>query len=598
MKKEVDGFYERPSIQPLDIRERDTSLPLVPMVTVLQVKYENGKVDKPKCRICPNGSVIPDEFNGDTYAPAPAISSVRTFAADAARNMYAHGYPPPEKDDVEMAYLNAKLPNEMQYYMFPSKAAKYARMTFEELLEARDTLLEQYNNDRPAFIRESRNIIDHESTEIWKALVAIYGHCPAGKLWHDDAEKTLVEKLHMTPLVTEPCIYYKVIDHDADPASPPSAKYGKCEPGAKLQLDIVKPGNAGKPGQVRIIEVCKLTDDFAWSGDPILNDWFSTALANAYKTRGRSPIDYYLGLRWEIKGYRIGLSSPDQCDKIARQFGPDLPKVSAEDLPAEHGTELHEATDEEFESAKSKPYASLCGALLYVTRATKPAEYGYVHHLTRYMAKWGMKHWKMACRVAACIIRDRDEAIWFDGSISDRLVTFSDASYLGIKSVGCMMIFRNGGPIQWHIIRLGAQYLNSTFSCELKIAAELATRAEGLHDQNMETPGGIETNEPSQQWTDNKAAFNVATKPGSLSDISRHLVKDCISLRGRIANREPILGWCSTKEMIADLGTKFPRKPQYDYLKARVRGVERSSFFHNLRIPGADETTTQDGHTI
>ena len=44
--------------------------------------------------------------------------------------------------------------------------------------------------------------------------------------------------------------------------------------------------------------------------------------------------------------------------------------------------------------------------------------------------------------------------------------------------------------------------------------------------------------------------------------------------------------------MIADLGTKFPRKPQYDYLKARVRGVERSSFFHNLRIPGADDTTT------
>ena len=115
--------------------------------------------------------------------------------------------------------------------------------------------------------------------------------------------------------------------------------------------------------------MCKLTDDFAWSGDPILNDWFSTALANAYKTRGRSPIDYYLGLRWEIKGYRIGLSSPDQCDKIARQFGPDLPKISAEDLPAEHGTELHEATDEEFESAKSKPYASLCGALLYITRA-------------------------------------------------------------------------------------------------------------------------------------------------------------------------------------------------------------------------------------
>ena len=86
------------------------------------------------------------------------------------------------------------------------------------------------------------------------------------------AARPLVEKLHMTPLVTEPCIYYKVIDHDADPAGPPSAKYGKCEPGAKLQLDIAKPGNAGKSGQVRIIEVCKLTDDFAWSGDPILND--------------------------------------------------------------------------------------------------------------------------------------------------------------------------------------------------------------------------------------------------------------------------------------------------------------------------------------
>ena len=116
--------------------------------------------------------------------------------------------------------------------------------------------------------------------------------------------------------------------------------------------------------------------------------------------------------------------------------------------------------------------------------------------------------------------------------------------------------------------------------------------------------GGIETNEPSQQWTDNKAAHSVATKPGSLSDISRHLVKDITSLRGRVANHEPILGWCSTKEMIADLGTKFPRKPQYDYLKARVRGVERSSFFHNLRIPGADDTTTEptpdtapNGHT-
>ena len=36
--------------------------------------------------------------------------------------------------------------------------------------------------------------------------------------------------------------------------------------------------------------------------------------------------------------------------------------------------------------------------------------------------------------------------------------------------------------------------------------------------------------------------------------------------------------------MIADLGTKFPRKPQYDYLKARVRIVELSCYFHNIRI--------------
>ena len=103
----------------------------------------------------------------------------------------------------------------------------------------------------------------------------------------------------------------------------------------------------------------------------------------------------------------------------------------------------------------------------------------------------------------------------------------------------------------------------------------------------METPGGIETEEPTQQWTDNKAAFTVTTKPGSLSDISRHLIKDCVSLRGRIARREPILGWCSTKEQIADLGTKFPRKPQYDYLKARARGVEQSMYFNNARVPGA-----------
>ena len=110
----------------------------------------------------------------------------------------------------------------------------------------------------------------------------------------------------------------------------------------------------------------------------------------------------------------------------------------------------------------------------------------------------------------------------------------------------------------------------------------------GVRDLNMECPGGIDTERATEQWIDNKGARDVAIKPGTLSDVSRHLVKDITSLRGRTAQLEPILGWCPTKEMLADIGSKFQKQADYDYMKPRVRGEVRSIYFVDLQEPTAN----------
>ena len=104
----------------------------------------------------------------------------------------------------------------------------------------------------------------------------------------------------------------------------------------------------------------------------------------------------------------------------------------------------------------------------------------------------------------------------------------------------------------------------------------------------MECPGGIDTDRATEQWIDNKGARDVAIKPGTLSGISRHLMKDITSLRGRASQLEPILGWCPTKEMLADIGSKFQKQSDYEYMKPRVRGETKSIYFVSLQQPTAD----------
>ena len=171
------------------------------------------------------------------------------------------------------------------------------------------------------------------------------------------------------------------------------------------------------------------------------------------------------------------------------------------------------------------------------------------------MAKWDETIFRKLCRLGACIIRDKDEPIWFYGDMHDRLISYADANF-GRTSRGCQITTLHGGPISWSCKRLTAKYLSSTLKVELKMACHAGEILEGEQNLYAELPGSNRKAIPLL-WGDQKGAVQTVNRPGTYAEMSKHLAKDAQALRGRIAELTLLYMWISTQDMLADIGTKW-----------------------------------------
>ena len=184
---------------------------------------------------------------------------------------------------------------------------------------------------------------------------------------------------------------------------------------------------------------------------------------------------------------------------------------------------------------------------------------------------WTEEHWRDVCKMMAVAYRDRHTVCWFDGNADARIVGYADASYAGESSRGCYVLMYMGGFVEIGSTRLPQKYMSSTFAVEAKQAATGTVKVQGLQALNLAIPGGERASIPLL-CGDNKGVHSVATKPGSLAQVVRHQVKDFALLRDCIARLLIMYAWISTKNMVADIGTKFPTQAVYEKLVPILRG--------------------------
>ena len=147
-------------------------------------------------------------------------------------------------------------------------------------------------------------------------------------------------------------------------------------------------------------------------------------------------------------------------------------------------------------------------------------------------------------------------------------VAYTDASFAVGEfkdSTAGYVIFVNGTPIVWDSMRQpdGA---DSTSSVEF-VAASVCCK-QLVHVENMFRFFGFVCPKPYPIYTDSQASLSIAMNDKRMGKI-RHIAIRYHLVRKLALNRDVVLVFCVTEEMIADLLTKVLSGAAYDHLSAR-----------------------------
>ena len=243
--------------------------------------------------------------------------------------------------------------------------------------------------------------------------------------------------------------------------------------------------------------------------------------------------------------------------------------------PADEGTILEKATEEEWVDAKELPYARLTGIVNYIMARVKPQLSTISSMLAAHINKYSRRHFKIALRSLVYAHNTRRQGLLYSPHITfygvNVLYSYADAD-LGADPSGRSryggVIMMNGAAIHWRS-KLRLVHLD-TCSSELCSAAETTLDGVGINCGLEELTIG--PTQPMIHFDDNRSSIVVSYSEGGVKDKSRNYKLSASKLREFVLNGDVMIVYIMTCRQIADILTKILGPQQFCQLTDKITG--------------------------
>ena len=359
----------------------------------------------------------------------------------------------------------------------------------------------------------------------------IYGLKQSGRHWNQHLHKSLQEMEFLQSTV-DPCLY---INKDKDAA------------------------------------IVIYVDDIIIAANDETMDKVKTQLQKYYPIKDLGQLSWHLGclIQYDKAARRISISQSALCDTIISRAGMEGCKPA----PTPIVERLYEVDDtltqEESILIKKVPYRESLGALLFLSRCTRPDITFAVNQLSRFADKYREKHWKAMKRCLRYLQGTKNFGICFTGEKEFKLLGFSDADWAGDRTTRksttgfCFTIA--GALISW---RSQTQRCVALSTAESELEALTTTVKEAAWLSRLSKCLGF-NQAPLTIHEDNQAAI-VLVKDHKFSERTKHMDVRYFYVREKISDGTIIVNYVPTKDQLADIFTKPLSKVMFCELRKRI----------------------------
>jgi hypothetical protein len=275
-------------------------------------------------------------------------------------------------------------------------------------------------------------------------------------------------------------------------------------------------------------------------------------VTSVFDVRVMPSADRYLGISLIRRGENITLSHAGYIADLANKYG--LAGCQPKDTPVAPGTKLSKDAGEPLDCERY-PYASLVGALLFLSTTTRPDVAFAVSALSRFMSAPTADHWEAAKRVLRYLAGTPHLGLTFTPDTSG-LTGLCDADYAACvdtrRSTTGYVFLLNGTAVSWGS-KLQTTVAVSTTEAEYMAAA--AAIREALWLRTLLTDLSYSRDGPIEIFGDNQAALKVLRNP-VITPRSKHIDVLHHFARERVMRGEIALSYVHTSANWADVLTK------------------------------------------
>ena len=282
-------------------------------------------------------------------------------------------------------------------------------------------------------------------------------------------------------------------------------------------------------------------------------------LSKRFEMKDLGEINYLLKIeiKRDRKNRKMTLSQHKYIEDLIQRFDMnDAPTHLTPQVPNEKlvGTDMTPTQVQ----AQGYKYPELVGALLHLTRGTRPDIANAVRTLSKFLLNHDKTHWTAALRVLKYLKGTSTYGLVFDGSLDKKITyqLYSDASFANTDenrhSVTGYCVMMAGGPVSTKTTKQGNVTISTT-EAELVACSEACRESEWIWFLLEEL--GFKQTEPVTVHCDNTAVVAIAKNPGNHNG-TKHIEIRHLYIRHLVDQRRANIKYCWTEDMIADILTK------------------------------------------
>ncbi len=207
------------------------------------------------------------------------------------------------------------------------------------------------------------------------------------------------------------------------------------------------------------------------------------SIKDSFKLTVTDDVKKFLGIEITVTSTEIQLHEQNYIFDVVKKFGleysrgADIPLNPAHNLEPDLSTYRHDPT---------LKYQELIGALLFISRCTRPDIAFAVNKLSRYFQCYEEKHMKAAKDVLRYLDSTSNLGLGYQKKMGTELLGYSDADYAGdksgLRSTSGIIYMLNGSPLSWISKR---QTLIAQSSTESEYVALATAGKEGIWLRNL-----------------------------------------------------------------------------------------------------------------